>query len=246
MTKKEVLKLTVESRKTTGRKVKKLRREGVVPANIYGKAIKSLSVQVGLKEFWPIFQAAGETGLVQLTLKGEEKMRPVLIHNVQLDSVSDRPLHVDFHQVDLKETLVAKIPIELKGEAPAAVQGLGILIQPVAEVEVEALPSDLPEKFVVEVTGLALVGATIKVNELKVPAGVKVLSEPEGLLAKIDELAKEEIKPEPVVAEGEARPTEGEVKPTEGEATQGAQGVQGVQGKPVEEKSAEATAAKGE
>jgi len=104
-----------------------------------------------------VFQAAGETGLVQLTVEGEEKVRPVLIHRVQLDPVTDRLVHVDFHQVDLKETLIAKVPVELVGEAPAAKQGLGILIQPIAEVEVEALPTDLPEKFEVEVCGLAAV-----------------------------------------------------------------------------------------
>ncbi|MFH1840749.1 MAG: 50S ribosomal protein L25 [Candidatus Shapirobacteria bacterium] len=220
-TKKEVLKLTVESRKVVGRKVKKIRREGLVPANVYGKAIKSQSVQVVLREFWPVFQAAGETGLVELSLKGEEKTRPVLIHNVQLEPVSDKPLHVDFYQVNLKETLTARIPVELIGEAPAAVQSLGILIQPLLEVEVEALPTDLPEKFEIDVTSLSEVGATIKVSELKTPAGVKILSDPEDLLVKIDELAKEEVKPEPVVAEGEAeevKPVEGEAKPVEGGA----------------------------
>ena len=134
MAKKEVLTLAVEGRKVTGRRVKKLRREGIIPANIYGKAIKSQVVQVGIKEFWPVFQAAGETGLVQLTVEGEEKVRPVLIHRVQLDPVTDRLVHVDFHQVDLKETLIAKVPVEFVGEAPAAKQGLGILIQPIAEI----------------------------------------------------------------------------------------------------------------
>jgi large subunit ribosomal protein L25 len=240
MAKKEVLKLTVEPRKITGRKVKKLRRAGLIPANIYGKAIKSQLVQVWEKEFGPIFQTAGETGLVQLKSKDEEKPRPVLIHHVQSDPVSDKPLHIDFHQVDLKETLTAKVPIELIGEAPAAVQGLGILIQPIAEVEVEALPTDLPEKFTVEVTKLVEVGAAIKVGELKAPAGVKILTDTEGLLVKIDELAKEEAKPEP------AAPTEGEVKPVEGEAkpVEGEEKTTAGETKPVEEKTVDTATAK--
>jgi large subunit ribosomal protein L25 len=240
MAKKEVLKLTVEPRKITGRKVKKLRRAGLIPANIYGKAIKSQLVQVWEKEFGPIFQTAGETGLVQLKSKDEEKPRPVLIHHVQSDPVSDKPLHIDFHQVDLKETLTAKVPIELIGAAPAAVQGLGILIQPIAEVEVEALPTDLPEKFTVEVTKLVEVGAAIKVGELKAPAGVKILTDTEGLLVKIDELAKEEAKPEP------AAPTEGEVKPVEGEAkpVEGEEKTTAGETKPVEEKTVDTATAK--
>jgi len=95
--------LTAEKRKVFGRKLKTLRREDILPANIYGKKVKSLAVQLGLKDFLPIYQLAGETGLVELKVKGEQKIRPVLIHNVQLHPVTDQPLHADFYQVDLKE-----------------------------------------------------------------------------------------------------------------------------------------------
>src|SRR5260370_36084925 len=90
--------LKVTSRNSLGKKVKKLRKDGILPGNIYGKNIDSLAVQVPLKEFEAVYKAAGATGLVELTLEG--KTHPVLIHNLQLDYVSHKPLHADFYQVN--------------------------------------------------------------------------------------------------------------------------------------------------
>jgi len=216
--------LAVDKRKVTGRKVKKLRREGVLPANIYGKGIKSLAVRLALKEFTPIYQKVGETGIVELKVKGETKVRPVLIHNLQLDSVTDQPLHADFYQVNLKEKITTDIPVEMIGEAPAVVQKIGVLIQPLVEVEVEALPTNLPEKLSVNISKLEKVDDAVAVEKLKVPAGVKILTGAKQILVKIEPFAKEEEKPaaEEAPAEGEeaaAEPTEGEEKaPVEQEA----------------------------
>src|SRR3989344_7810542 len=101
-------KLAVEKRKVLGKKVKKLRREGVLPANVYGKDIKSVSVQVAQKEFDKVFKEAGETGLVDLQLDG--KILPVLIHNVQTDYLGNK-LHAVFFQVNLKEKVKTMVPI---------------------------------------------------------------------------------------------------------------------------------------
>lgn len=209
---KDKAKLTVEKRTVLGRKVKKLRQTGLLVGNLYGKKIKSQAIQTDLKTFLPIFKQVGETGLVQLALKSETGFRPVLIHNLQLDPVTDLPLHVDFHQVDLKEAITAQIPIELVGEAPAVTQKIGILIQPLAEVEVEALPTDLPDKFEISVSGLAEVDAAITVADLKIPAGVKILIDKGQILVKIEPPAKEEVVTPPPVTEEVPVPTEGEVK----------------------------------
>jgi len=220
MAQKETHKLSVQSRTVVGRKVKKLRKEGILPGNIYGKQIKSHSIQLDLKAFLPVYKEVGETGLIELKVDKEEKTRPVLIHNLQVNPVSDLPINVDFYQVDLKQAITANIPVELVGVAPATTQNLGILIQPTNEIEVEALPADLPEKFEVDVTKLAEVGQTIKVSDLKAKAGVKIITDPEQLLAKIDPLAEEIVAPAPVVEEGAAEgeaPAEGE-KPVDGVA----------------------------
>lgn len=209
----KTIKLAVEKRTVTGRKVKKMRREGVLPANIYGKSLKSLAVQLNLKSFQPVYEEAGETGLVEITVKGETKTRPVLIHNLQTDPVTSAPLHADFYQVNLKEKVVSNIPLELVGEAPAVTQNVGVLIQPLTQIEVEALPADLPDKFEVDISGLKEINDAVTIAGLKVPAGVRVIAEANEILVKIDSFAKEE-EPKPVetaeVAEGEAAPAEGQ------------------------------------
>jgi len=210
------LKLQAEKRQVTGRKVKALRREGVLPANIYGKKIKSQSAQVDLKSFLPVFQEVGETGLVNLRLKGETTDRPILIHNVQLHPVTDQPLHADFYQVSLKEKVTTEIPVELVGESSAVKEKIGILIQPLAEVEVEALPTELPDKFEVDIGQLEKVDDSFTVADLKVPSGVKILTNAKEILASIQPLAKEEevAPPAEEAAEGEVsaeEAAEGEV-----------------------------------
>lgn len=209
-------KLKVEKRKMAGRKVKKLRQEGILPANIYGKKIKSQAVQLDLKSFLPIFKEVGETGVVNLQLKGETKVRPVLIHNVQFDPVADQPLHADFYQVSLKEKVTAEIPIELVGESPAVRDKLGILIQPLSEVEVEALPTDLPDKFELDIGQLKAVDDAVTVGDLKVSRGVKILTGAKEILAKIEPPAKEEEVVPPAEEEAaKEEEAEGEEVPAE-------------------------------
>lgn len=222
MAKKDKLKLTAEKRQVFGRKVKTLRGKGLLPANVYGKKIKSMALQVDLKSFLSTFKKSGETGVVDLTLKGEKKMRPVLIHNVQYGPVSDQPLHADFYQVDLKQKVTTEVPVELVGESPAAKEKIGILIQPLTEVEVEALPTELPNKLMLDISGLKEVDNVVTVADLKVPKGVKVLVSEKEILAKIEPLAKEEeVAPLPekeVKAEEEAeeeKPEEEAKKPEE-------------------------------
>lgn len=221
---KEKPKLTVEKRKVEGRQVKGLRNQGILPANIYGKGIKSLAVQVSQKEFMDMYRSVGETGIVEVKVQGEDKVRPILIHNVQLDYVSDMILHADLHQVDLKEAITANIPVEIVGEAMAVSQKIGILIQQLSEIEVEALPDSLPDKFEVDVSSLKAVDDAILVENLKPQTGVKILTLPEEILVKIEPPAKEEVAPPPAAevtaeekpAEEVARAKPGEVKPAEG------------------------------
>ncbi len=212
------LTLKAEKRQTTGRKVKKLRREGLLPANLYGKGVKSMALQVPLKEFQKIYEEVGESGLIDLLF--DKESRPILIHGVQLHPVTDEPLHADFHQVSLTEKTTATVPIELIGEAPAVAQKIGILIQPMSEVEVEALPQDLPEHLEVNISGLAQIDDAVTVADISVDkTKVEIKANLEETVAKIDALAKEEEVVPPPPAEGEETapgetPTEGEAAPT--------------------------------
>lgn len=207
--------LKVEKRKLTGRKVKRLRLEGLIPANVYGKKVKSEALQVAIKDFEKVFEKAGETGIVELT-EGKET-RPVLIHDVQIHAVTNEPIHVDFMQVDLKEKVTATVQVEVEGESPAEKSGIGTLVQQLHEIEVEALPADLPEKFVVDASKLEEVDQAILVKDLDYDkAKVEVKTDAESIVAKVEPPQKEEVIAPPVetVVEGEA-PAEGEA-PVEG------------------------------
>ncbi len=195
--------LKVEKRTIVGRKVKSLRKEGLIPGVVYGKKSKTVNLQLDAKIFGKLHATVGESALVYLQITGEKEERPVLIRQVTLHSVSDTILHVDFHQVDLHEKVSAFVPVRIVGEAPAEKEKLGILVQQLHEVEVEALPTDMPEKFEVDSSVLTEVDQTILVKDIKVSVKVEVLTDSTQIVAKIEHLAKEEVKEEvaPVVEE---------------------------------------------
>src|SRR5258708_3687083 len=199
--------ITVQKREVLGKKLKQLRREGILPGNVYGKDLQSLGVQLPIDEFQKIFKLTGSTGLVDLQVDGD-KVRQVLIHNVAFDYRAQKPLHADFYQVNLKEKVTTMVPLEIVGEAPAVTEKLGQLLHTLSEVEVEALPTDLPENIQVDVTHLAALDDQITVADLKKPTGVEIKNDANQVIAKIAELVVEEPKEEAVAAEGEA-PAEG-------------------------------------
>lgn len=198
--------LTGKSRDIMGRKVKSLRSDGFLPATVYGKKVSSDNLTVNTADFLAVYNAAGETGLVELTIDGVVK--PVLIHSVQKHPVRGDLIHVEFHQVDLKEKVKAQVPLVIIGESPAVAQKAGVLLTLIPEVEVEALPTDLPEKIEVNVTSLAEVDQEIKVSDLQVPSGVTMLSDASVSVVKVGSLVSKEAEAQ---AAAEAAPTaEGE------------------------------------
>jgi len=215
----EKIVLKAKIRKDIGRKVKLLRKEGILPANIYGKKIKSESIQIDLKEFLNIYKVVGDTKLFYIN------ERPVLVTNIQKDPVSDSLLHIDFHQVDLKEKVEAKVPVELIGESPAEKQSIGTVVQYLNEIEVEALPTDLPDKFEIDISKLSEVDQMVHVKDLPFDKSkIEVKTDLEEILVKVEPPQKEEIIPPPV----SEVPAEGEVPAVEGETP-------AVEGQPVEE-----------
>jgi len=198
-----MLKLKAEKRELKGKKTKRLRAEGLLPANIYGKGVASEAVQVSLEEFNKTFDEAGETGLVELLL-GKEK-RPVLIGNAQKSPVGGEFLHVDFRQVNLKEKITSSVPIALVGVSPAEKNGLGIVVQSLHEVEVEALPADLPESFEVDISKLEKVDDGISIGDLKVGKKLEVLTDKERRIVSV--VAPREEKEEEKETPGEVEVT---------------------------------------
>jgi len=206
------IKLESKKREVFGRKVKNLRSDGKIPANIFGKKIKSEAIIVDGKEFSEVYKLAGETQIIDLSGK------PVLISNIQYDPVNESYLHVDFRQVDLSEKITASVPLVFEGESPAEKQSLGTVVEQIDEIEVEALPTDLPEKIIVDVSVLTEVDQAIYVKDLKIPAKVEVKDDSESIVVKVEPPQKEEEMAPPAPAEGEA-PAEGTEAPTEGAET---------------------------
>ncbi len=184
-------KLSVEKRKIFGKKIKKLRKEGILPANVYGKDIKSIAVQLAQKDFEKVFKKAGETGLVDVMV--DSQTIPVLIHNVQTDYLGNY-LHADFYKVNLLEKVKTMVPILIIGEPKAVVDKIGLLMNILSEIEVEALPEALPEHVEVNVENLALVDEQITVSDIKAPEGVTILTDPSQVIIKIGALVSKEAE----------------------------------------------------
>lgn len=229
--------LKADKRKILGRKVKQLRRTGVVPANLFGKGIDSQAIQINAVEFNRLYKEAGETSLVWVKVEGEEKERPTLVTAVHFNPITGDKLHVDFHQVNLKEKVTANVPVEIIGTSELITTNLAVLSQSLNEIEVEALPTDIPENITFDISSLKVIGDHLKVSDAKIPAEVEVKTDPEQIVVSLQEPMKEEVIPvvEEVVegepgaeapAEGEApaaakpgeKPAEGEAKPTESAA----------------------------
>ncbi|MBI4029536.1 MAG: 50S ribosomal protein L25 [Candidatus Blackburnbacteria bacterium] len=225
--------LQAEKREVFGRKIKKLRKNGIIPANVSGKHIKSFSVQVKADEFKKVFDSAGETGVVGLAVDGS--VHPVLIHEIHKDPVYDSPLHIDFLEVNLSEKVTATVPVEIVGESPAVASEEGVLVQQVHEVEVEALPTDLPDNIQVDISVLAAVNDAIKVSDLKVDQSKVEIKEedPERIVVSIAEPTKEEVEEVAPAAEGEGE------APAEGETGEGETPAEGGEEKPAEEQPQE-------
>lgn len=213
----EKVTLTAQTRSVKGRKVAKLREEGIIPANIFAKNTESRAIEINRDVFNRVYQKAGETSLIELVV-GEEKT-PVLISNVQYNPLTNEHIHVDFHAVNLKEKVTATVPVELVGESPTEKSGLGTVVLQLDEIEVEALPMDLPEKFEIDATLLTEVDQTIFVKDLKVDSSkVEIKEEADAIVVKVEPPQKEEVVVAPVA---ETATEEGATEATATETKEG-------------------------
>ncbi len=232
--KKDNPKLVAEKRTIKGRKVKKLRAAGQVPATLYGKGMESVSLQINSRELEKVFEETGESSLVDLLI--EKETTPILLRNPQYGIVNDELMHIDCYKVDLTKKIVASVPIELIGESQS-VRGGNILMEVTDEIEVEALPTDLPEKIEVDLTALATVEDVITVADLKIGNDkVEIMTQGEQLIVKTEEPKEEEVIEETVLPE-DVEATEQKV---EGESEEGEDKEKGEdKPKPNEEKTEE-------
>jgi len=200
--------LSVNPRAVLGKKVKKMRREGLTPANIFGHNVESKAIQVSTDELKHVLRSAGRNDIVYLRLDGEEP-RPTFVRDVQQNPVSDAILHVDFMQISLKNKVRLEVAIHLVGLSPAVDTLGGILVHGLDHVTVEALPTEVPSVIEVDVTGLVAIDQALHVSDLSVPDGVTILTDMEQVVALVSPPAVE------IVVEEEEEVTEEEAAAAE-------------------------------
>ncbi len=216
--------LPVEKRILLGSKIKKLRSQGLLPANLFGKNIKSQALSVVAKDFYQMYKAAGETGVIRLQIKDDKLDHPTLIGNIQTDPITKKVLHIDFRQVDLKEKLKAMVPVKLVGEAPVVMQG-ALIYALKDEVEIEALPTDIPEHLEIDITKLVNIGDSLTAAEIQVDFKKVTLLTPKTEVMVKAEAPKEEVEEAKPEAEAEPEtPAEEKVEETKADQSAGKAG----------------------
>jgi large subunit ribosomal protein L25 len=191
--------LEVQIRNEKGRGVKDLRRQGLIPAELYGKGIENMHLAVKSKDFKNVFKEAGESSIINIVVSDKNKKEeiPVLIHDIQKNYLTDNIIHIDFYRVRMDEKIKTHIPLEFIGESPAVKSYGGILNKSMLEIEVEALPKDLPHNISVDISQLKEIDQSIYVKDLSIPKNVEILVEPETVIATVS-LPKEEAVSEPI------------------------------------------------
>ncbi len=209
--------LAAKNREVTGKAVSRLRHDGLLPAVVYGRGIDSANVSVDAHEFELLRRHTGPNALVDLSVDGK-KARPVLINHVQVHPVHRRPLHADLFLVRMTEELTVDVPLVAIGESTAVSEMGGTLLHQTETVRIRALPDHLPQSIEYSIESLIDFEAAIHVRDLTVPDDVTLLTDPDEVVAKVQQ-PRVEVEEEPVAAdEGEA---------AEGEAAEGAEGADG-------------------
>ena len=198
--------LKAEEREILGKKVRRLRRAGILPATVYGHRVQPTSVQVDAHEFRDVLRRAGTTQLIDLVV-GAQAPRPVLVRQTTIDPRRNSVIHVEFFQANLREKITTHVPLHVVGDSPAAREG-GIQLQVLDHGDIESLPQDVPaEGVTVDVGGLTEFNAAIHAADLQVPPGVTLLTSPEDVVVKVNPPVSE-AEVEEYVAATEPLPAE--------------------------------------
>ena len=200
--------LNATRRTVTGKKVGALRREGKIPAIMYGHGFEPTPITLELQETTLALRGVSGSSIVNVNLDGD--VHAALIREKQRHVIQGTILHIDFQVVSLKEKIRTVVGIELTGEAPAITDFNGILVNGISGVEVESLPQDLPERIVLDVSGLQNIGDGLYVKDVQLPGKVEILTDPEEMIAIITTGTSEE-EAEEVLEEGMGGESEPEV-----------------------------------
>jgi large subunit ribosomal protein L25 len=194
MSKKGRVKLEAKKRSLLGSKVKRLRREGWVPGVIYGRDFESVPLQFDKYDLRDVLSQVGGSQLINVKIDNADEPEAALLRDVQRDVITGDLLHVDFYRVMMTETITTEIPLLTTGESPVAEQKEGILLHGISEIEVECLPGDLVDALEVDLSELTEVGQAILVEDLAVPSGISILTDPDEMILRLVPLEEVELE----------------------------------------------------
>jgi large subunit ribosomal protein L25 len=216
-------KIAIQPRAVTGKKVNRLRREGVLPGVVFGLHKDSTPVQFDMKEFERGYRRWGNTTLLSLEGLSDGEV-PALIHDVTRSTLTGGLLHVDFLRVSLTEKVHAEVPIHFVGESPA-VKGGGVLVHAKSEISVEAFPQDIPHAIEVDLSKLLEIDDSLYVRDLVVDTSkVEIQDDGDELVVRVVPVRIEEEAPAPAAAAVEGAEGAEAAAPAEGEAAAPAAG----------------------
>ena len=195
-------KLSATPRTVTGKQVGQLRRQGLLPAVIYGPSTKPQSIQLNTREASKVLRRVHGAELIDLELDGQT--RKVLVHDLQRDAIRGDFLHADLYVVDMARPIRVRLPVHLVGTSPAVVSLSGILVRGIVELEVECLPGDLIKQVEADLGALKEIGNSLHVRDLVLPKTIKVLTDADEQVARVTYQAKEEDLSTPITAAAEA------------------------------------------
>jgi large subunit ribosomal protein L25 len=201
-----VQELKAKPRIELGKKVNALRRAGFLPAVVYGEGVFAQSITIAHKDFEKAYKEAGESTLLKLEVDGKEYN--VLIHDITYDAIKGTPLHADFYAVRMDKEIRIKVPVKFSGDSPAVKSEGGILVKVIQEVEVEALPQDLPHELTADLSRLDTLQSRLLIKDISLPKGVKILVDLEEVVALVEPPRTDEE----LAAELEVKPAEGVVQ----------------------------------
>ncbi len=188
--------LTLQATKRENIKPEQVRESGSIPAVFYGFGKESTAISVPALEFMKVFKEAGETTAVTLDL-GNEKV-PTLIHDLQRDPITGMATHIDFLVVDMNKEAEVAVPIEFTGLAEAEKAGIGMVMKVMHEIEVRALPADLPHSISVDLTPLAALSDVIHARDIALPKGVSLVTHEEEVVAAVSAFVEEKEEAAPI------------------------------------------------
>jgi large subunit ribosomal protein L25 len=190
--------LAAQSRDIVGNKVRVLRREGSVPAVVYSKVVSSTPIQINALEFVKVFKQTGKTDVIDLNIDG--KIQPCLIQAMDIHPFKHTIRHIDFLAVDLKKKITASVPVITSGDAPGVKEVGGVVNIALNQIEIEALPDDIPENITIDISSLIDFTHSIYISDIKLPkdAKYKIISDSELLVVNLAHQSQEEEKETPV------------------------------------------------